>query len=107
MDLLASSPDLMLVEPIAENFLEYLLLNKEAHKLKFVPPPTIEHKSIAYVFNEINGQMTRQTRIMEDPTIEKPSCYPETLFLAVQSQKTQRQQTVVPHRSSLHRHHQC
>ena len=64
MDLLASSPDLMLVEPIAKNYLEFLLLYKEAHKLKFVPPPAIKHKAIAYVFNEINGQVTRHQKIL-------------------------------------------
>ena len=71
MDLLASSPHLMLVEPISKDHHEFLLLYREAHKLKFVPHPTIEHKAIAYVFNEINGHTAKFPQTMVDLTIEK------------------------------------
>jgi hypothetical protein len=43
---------------------------KEAHKLKFVPPPTIEHKVLTDVLKEINGQEMRQTQITEETQIE-------------------------------------
>jgi hypothetical protein len=71
MDLLASSPHLMLVNPISKDHREFLLLYKEAHTLKFVPRPTIEHKAIASVFNEINDQATRFPQTLVDLTIEK------------------------------------
>ena len=71
MDLLASSPDLLLVDSIAKTYREFLLLYKEAHKLRFVPHPTIEHKVLTNVFKEINGHEMRQTRVMEITTIKK------------------------------------
>jgi hypothetical protein len=70
MDLLASSPHLMLVNPISNDHRESFY-SKEAHKLKFVPRPTIEHKAIASVFNEINDQATRFPQTLVDLTIEK------------------------------------
>ena len=69
MDLLATSPASLLTSPIAKSYREFALLYKEAHKLKFVPPPTTENKVLTDVLNEINGYETRQTRIMEDATI--------------------------------------
>ena len=45
-------------------------LYKELHKLKFVPPPTIEGKVLTNVLKEINGRKPRQTRTMEDTTNE-------------------------------------
>jgi hypothetical protein len=70
MDLLASSPHLMLVEPISKDHHKFLLLYKEAHKLKFVPLPTIEHKALTDVFNEINGHTAGFPQTLVDLTIE-------------------------------------
>ena len=61
----------MLVEPIANNPREFLLLYKEAHKLKFIPPPTIKHKVLNSVFNEINGRELTKKRITEAMQTEK------------------------------------
>ena len=90
MDL--SSPNLLLVKPIAKDLPRVPSTNKEARKLKFVPPLTIEHKAITYLLKRSNGQVTKPPRIMEDPTIENSPCYPKTLFLTAQSQKAQHQQ---------------
>jgi hypothetical protein len=68
MDLLSTSPSLLLAEPIAKTFTEFVLLYKEAHKLKFVPLPTIEHKVLTGVLNKINGHEVRKTQIPKDPT---------------------------------------
>jgi len=73
MDL--SSPNLLLVKPISKDLPRVPSTNKEARKLKFVPPPTIEHKAIAYVLKRSNGQVTKPPQIMEDPTIENSPCY--------------------------------
>ncbi len=67
MDLLATSPSLLLLEPIAKTFTEFILLYKEVHKLKFVPLPTIEHKVFTGVLNKINGHEVRKTQIPKDP----------------------------------------
>ena len=71
MSLLATSPTSLLVDPISKTPHEFLLLYKEAHKLKFVPPPTIEHKVLADVFNKINGHEMRKKPITEVTQIEK------------------------------------
>jgi hypothetical protein len=68
MDLLATSPSLLLLEPIIKSFTEFTLLYKEAHKLKFVPLPTIKHKNLTSVLNKINGHEIRKTQILKDPT---------------------------------------
>jgi hypothetical protein len=68
MDLLATSPSLLLLEPIAKSFTEFTLLYKEAHKLKFVPLPTIKHKVLTGVLNKINCHELRKTQIPKDPT---------------------------------------
>ena len=70
MDLLATSQFLLLSDPIAKSFSEFVLLYKEAHKLKFVPLPTIEHKALTGVLNKINGYEVRKTQILENTTIE-------------------------------------
>ena len=70
MDLLATSPTSLLVDPISKTSCEFLLLYKEARKLRFVPPPSIKHKVLADVFKEINGHEMRQTPITEETTIE-------------------------------------
>ena len=82
MDLLATSPSFLLVDPIARSFRElFILLYKEAHKLKFVPPsPTIECKVLTDVLKEINGHEPRQTRIMEDTPIENTTEKTNTTF---------------------------
>ena len=70
MDLLATSPSFLLVDPIARSYREFVLLYKEAQKLKFIPPPTIKCKVLTNVLKEINGHEPRQTRIMENTPIE-------------------------------------
>ena len=71
MNFLATSPTSLLVEPIAKNAREFLLLYKEAHKLKFIPPPTTKHKALNSVLNEINGQELTKKRITEAMQTEK------------------------------------
>jgi len=71
MDQLVTLPSLLLMEPFAKTYLKFLQLHKEAHKLAFVPPLTIEHKVLAEVLNKINGQVTRPIRIMEDLQLQK------------------------------------
>ena len=44
MNLLATSPFFLLVDPITKSYHDFTLLYKEVHKLKFVPTPTIECK---------------------------------------------------------------
>ncbi len=68
MDLLSTSPSLLLGEPIAKTFTEFVLLYKEAHKLKFVPLPTIEHKVLTGVLNKINGHEERKIQILKTTT---------------------------------------
>ena len=53
-----SSPNLLLVKPIAKDLPQVPSTNKEAHKLKFGPPPTIEHKAVVYALKRSNGQVT-------------------------------------------------
>ena len=73
MDILATSPASLLINPIAQSYQEFALLYKEAHKLKFVPPPATKKKVLTDVLNEINGNETRQTRIVEDAKMETPT----------------------------------
>ena len=63
LDLLATSPSFLLVDPIARSYREFNLLYKEAYKLKFVPTPTIECKVLTNVLKEINGHKLRQKQI--------------------------------------------
>jgi hypothetical protein len=73
MDILATSPSSLLINPIAQSYREFALLYKEAHKLKFVSPPATKNKVLTDVLNEINGNKTRQTKIVEDATIKTPT----------------------------------
>ena len=71
MNLLATSPTYLLVDPIANDAREFLLLYKEAHKLNFVPLPTIEHNALKSLFDEINGHELTKKRITEAMQYEK------------------------------------
>ena len=86
MDLLAQSPHLMLVDPISKYHQKFLLLYKEAHKLKFVPRWTIEHQAMEYIFNEINGQVARFPQTMVDLTIDKTTDNETNLLMALNLQ---------------------
>jgi len=67
---MTTSPSFLLVDPTAKPYREFVLLYKEAHNLKFVPPPTTEDKVLTDVVKEINGHKPRKTRIMEETLIE-------------------------------------
>jgi hypothetical protein len=49
MDLLATSPSFLLVDPIVRSHREFTLLYKEARKLNFFPTPTIKCKVLTDV----------------------------------------------------------
>jgi len=71
MDLLATTPTLLIAEPYTSDLDSFLRLYKTTHQLRCLPSPTVEH-SLEEVLLGINGPTKQPPLVMNNKIIDNP-----------------------------------